>query len=150
MHPALIPQSQVTLCTHANIQKVCRYASVLSWFNWLFYSTTINKLSPRAIILSGKSIGKHVFLSRVAVNASTSDQEGNNAIKAKLLQLEANFYKSSSLESDASLPFLTSYPGGGILVPNQVRSFLLLLFKSCLKSNAIFPDIPALHRSFLS
>jgi hypothetical protein len=48
------------------------------------------------------------------------DQEGNNAIRAKLFQLEANFYKSLTLESEGSVPYLTSYPGGAILVPHQV------------------------------
>ena len=58
------------------------------------------------------------------------DQQGNNAIRAKLLQLEANFYKSLTLETDGAVPFLTSYPGGGMLVPHQVGVFVLLLFIS--------------------
>jgi hypothetical protein len=130
MHLAILPQPKATLRTHANIQKVCWYVKqregscgglIQQMYPCFIPSDACNSRHVHYFFhLPGKSIGKHVFLSRAAVNASIGDQDANNAIKAKLLQLEANFYKASSLETDSSVPFLASYPGGGMLVPNQV------------------------------
>jgi hypothetical protein len=57
----------------------------------------------------GKSIGKHVFLSRSTVNGIGKPDIGGPSNKTKLQELEIKFYKSLFRESEASMmapPFL--------------------------------------------
>ncbi|KAI2507613.1 hypothetical protein MHU86_6800 [Fragilaria crotonensis] len=65
---------------------------------------------------AGKSIGKHVFLSRASAPSSTVTL-GETCNKARLLELETNFYKSLQRESEATVPYLTPFSAGGMLLP---------------------------------
>mmetsp|Transcript_22133 Transcript_22133/g.32687 ORF Transcript_22133/g.32687 Transcript_22133/m.32687 type:complete len:755 (-) Transcript_22133:498-2762(-) len=59
---------------------------------------------------AGKSIGKHVFLSRSAGNG-TGKQEGSVDNNTKLQDLEMKFYKSLFRESDAAGSLISYLPG---------------------------------------
>lgn len=70
---------------------------------------------------AGKSIGKHVFLSRASAPSSTGTP-GETFNKARLLELETNFYKSLQRESEATVPYLTPFSAGGMLLPVPSQS----------------------------
>jgi len=59
---------------------------------------------------AGKSIGKHVFLSRSTVNGM-GKQEGDNTSTTKLRELELKFYKSLFRESEAASSLMGYIPG---------------------------------------
>jgi len=59
---------------------------------------------------AGKSIGKHVFLSRSTVNG-IGKQEGDNNSTTKLRDLEGKFYKSLFRESEAANSLMGYIPG---------------------------------------
>ena len=78
---------------------------------------------------SGKSIGKHVFLSRSNINgiggfAKNGEVQVDN--RARLKELEAKFYKSLCQESDSSLGMAfvghTAFPA---FLQSQVRQAAL-------------------------
>lgn len=87
-------------------------------------------------ILLGKSIGKHVFLSRSAGNGAGL-QEGNIDNATKLQDLEMKFYKSLFRESDASGSLISYLPGHfGVAFPSVIHTaqvrLILESFRICL------------------
>ena len=155
MHVTIVSQQEIALCAHANIEEVCRYVIRASTFR----SFLSSNYSDSCLVLIqfpmlGKSIGKHVFLSRASA-PSPSDPTGGTC-KARLLELETNFYKSLHRESEAAVPFLTPFSAGGMLlpVPSQVRTIAIVDFLTCcsrsqtLASQSIAHCAPASFLSF--